>query len=279
MIIDAHQHFWKVSRGDYFWMTDDVAPIRRDILPADLERFAPALGVTGSVLVQAAPTVAETDFLLDLAAKSPLVRGVVGWADLEASDLASTIDRLGRNPKLKGIRPMLQDIAETNWILRPPVLRGLELVQAAGLRFDALIQPRHLDVMLEVARRFPALPIVIDHCAKPVIRDGMDPGNRWRDGISALAEYEQIHCKLSGLATEHGPGWQTETLAPVSDHVLGAFGPQRVMWGSDWPVLELAGDYAGWLACARELTAALDEAARERVFWRTASSFYGLGDI
>lgn len=279
MIIDAHQHFWKVSRGDYFWMTDDVATIRRDILPADLERFAPSLGIAGTVLVQAAPTVAETAFLLKLAAGSTLVRGVVGWVDFEAPDLAPTLDRLQRNPKLKGIRPMLQDIEQTDWILRPPVLRGLERVQDAGLRFDALIQPRHLDVMLNVVQRFPALPIVIDHCAKPVIRNGTDPGNRWRDGMSALAEHAQVHCKLSGLATEHGPGWSKETLAPVADHVLRAFGPQRVMWGSDWPVLELAGDYESWLACARELTASLDEPARERVFWRTASSFYGLGDI
>ncbi len=276
MIVDAHQHFWKVARGDYFWMTDEVAPIRRDILPPDLEAFAPDLGVRATVLVQAAPSVAETDFILDLAATTDLVQGVVGWVDLADPDVGEVLDRLAVNPVFKGVRPMLQDIEETGWILRPEVLRGIEAVQSRGLRFDALILPRHLDVTLSLAQQFPDLPIVIDHCAKPAIRGGADPGDAWRDGMAALAACPSVYCKFSGLATEYGSGWEREALANIATHILGIFGPDRVMWGSDWPVLELAGSYAGWLDCARTLTASLGASQRNLIFSGTACEFYGL---
>lgn len=276
MIVDAHQHFWQVARGDYFWMTDDVAPIRRDILPPDLDAIAPDLGVVATVLVQAAATLAETEFMLDLAETTPLVHGVVGWVDLEAADVGAVLDRLAINPVFKGVRPMLQDIEDTNWILRPEVLRGLEAVQERGLRFDALILPRHLDVLLDLVARFSDMPIVIDHCAKPVIRDSADPGNAWRDGMAALATYPNVRCKLSGLATEHGRGWQGTRLSDVSTHVLDIFGADRVMWGSDWPVLELVGSYADWLSCAQNLTRHLSKADSQRVFAGTACAFYGI---
>lgn len=273
MIIDAHQHFWRIARGDYGWMTDQVAPIRRDILPAHLEPLARASGVTGTVLVQAAPTLDETLFLLGLADRSPLIRGVVGWIDLTV-DVAAQLSRIA-HPALRGIRPMLQDIDDTRWILQDGVIDALRQVAGAGLRLDALITPCHLPVIEELAGRVPSLPIVIDHCAKPVF-DGTDPEPDWRRGIDALAAHPQVFCKLSGLANEFGPGWSADTLRPVFDHVLRAFGPERLMWGSDWPVLELAGTYADWLQVAQTLCAALSDADRAQVFGQTAARFYDL---
>ncbi|WDA13896.1 amidohydrolase family protein [Paracoccus marcusii] len=273
MIIDAHQHFWRIARGDYGWMTDQVAPIRRDILPADLEPLARTAGVTGTVLVQAAPTLDETQFLLEMADRSPLIRGVVGWIDL-TGDVAAQLSRIA-HPALRGIRPMLQDIDDTRWILQDGVVDALRQVAGAGLRLDALITPCHLPVIEELAGRVPSLPIVIDHCAKPVF-DGTDPEPDWRRGIDALAAHPQVFCKLSGLANEFGPGWSADTLRPVFDHVLRAFGPERLMWGSDWPVLELAGTYADWLQVAQTLCADLSDADRAQVFGQTAARFYDL---
>lgn len=273
MAIDAHQHFWQIARGDYSWMGDSVAAIRRDFLPSDLAPMAEAGNVTGTVVVQAAPTVEETLFLLELANRNPLIRGVVGWVDLTA-DTDRQLAAIA-HPALRGIRPMLQDIEKTDWILRSDVLDGLRKVAAAGLRLDALITPRHLDVIGQLAREVPELPIVIDHCAKPVFRNG-DPGDEWRAGMTALAGHPHVSCKLSGLANEYGDGWSAGTLRPVFSHVMATFGADRLMWGSDWPVLELAGDYAGWLQTARELAAELPEREQAALFGKTALRFYGI---
>lgn len=273
MIIDAHQHFWRIDRGDYSWMDDSVAAIRRDILPPDLEPLAQAGGIEGTIAVQAAPTLAETEYLLSLSDQSPLIRGVVGWLDL-TGDVPAQIARLS-HPRLKGIRPMLQDISETEWILRPDVIARLRQVAAADLRMDALITPRHLRAIDQLARAVPELPIIVDHCAKPVF-EGTDPGAEWRRGIAALATHPQVSCKLSGLANEFGAGWSGETLRPVFDHVLDCFGPERLMWGSDWPVLELAGDYPGWLEVAQNLAADLSDTDRAALFAGTAIRIYDL---
>lgn len=273
MIIDAHQHFWRISRGDYGWMDDSVAPIRRDILPADLEPLAWSGGVVGTVLVQAAPTMAETEFLLGLAAQTPLVRGVVGWIDL-LGDVDAQLAQIA-HPALRGIRPMLQDISDADWILQDQVIAGLRKVAAAGLRMDALITPRHLSVIEQLAQAIPTLPLVVDHCAKPVFT-GHDPGEDWRRGMMALAAHPQVCCKLSGLANEFGPGWSAETLQPVFDHVVSAFGAERLMWGSDWPVLELADDYSNWLMAAKQMSGSLSAREREQVFCDSALKFYGL---
>ncbi len=274
MIIDAHQHFWQIDRGDYFWMQDpSVAPIRHDILPSDLEPLTEANGITGTIVVQAAPTLAETRFLLGLADANPLIRGVVGWVDL-TGDVPAQLAEIA-HPALRGIRPMLQDISDTNWIAREDVRAGLRQVAAAGLRMDALITPRHFEAINDLARAIPELPIVVDHCAKPIFQ-GTDPGNDWRHGMTMLAGHAQIFCKLSGLANEFGPGWSAETLRPVYDHVLAAFGPKRVMWGSDWPVLELAGDYSGWLQTAQTLTQELSTDDRAALFAQNAIKFYGI---
>ncbi|WP_240722431.1 amidohydrolase [Poseidonocella sp. HB161398] len=273
MLIDAHQHFWQISRGDYGWMDDSVAPIRRDFLPGDLAPLAAAEGVAGSVLVQAAPSLDETRFLLGLAERTPMVLGVVGWIDLEGD----AADQLGAiaHPLLKGIRPMLQDIPETGWILREKVLDGLEAVRRAGLSLDALVTPRHLEAIDRLAAALPGLPVVIDHCAKPLFSDG-DPGAAWRAGMDRLAAHPQIACKLSGLAGEYGPGWGGAALAPVFGHVLAAFGAERLLWGSDWPVLELSGRYGDWLGTTRALAADLPASAQAEIFGGTARRVYRL---
>lgn len=273
MIIDAHQHFWRIDRGDYSWMDDRVAAIRRDRVPRDLDPHVRACGVAGTVVVQAAPTLAETCYLLDLARRTPLIRGVVGWLDL-TGDVPAQIAAL-TDPALRGIRPMLQDIAQTDWILRADVRAGLAHLAATGLRLDALVTPRHLPAITALARDMPDLAIVIDHCAKPVF-SGTDPGDDWRAGLAALAAFPQVYCKLSGLANEYGPGWSAETLRPAFDTVLELFGPARLMWGSDWPVLDLAGDYGAWFAAAQDLARGLSVSERAAIFGKTATTFYAL---
>lgn len=274
MVVDAHQHFWKIARGDYFWMDDSVATIRRDILPEDLMPHAKACGIEATIAVQAAPTVAETDFLLELAEENFLIRGVVGWVDLESGLAAKDLKRLSANPLFKGVRPMLQDIAATDWVLQASVLSNLSIAADLGLSFDALVQPRHLQAIDGLARAVPELKIVIDHCAKPVISGGADAGDAWRRDMAHLASHEQIHCKVSGLANEYGTGWAAKTLQPVVDHVVTEFGADRIMWGSDWPVLELEGSYTDWFGCAQSMMQQLSDEERTAVFGKTASRFY-----
>jgi len=275
-IVDAHQHFWKIARGDYSWMDDSVAPIRKDFLPEDLESLAKPVGVLSTVVVQAAPTVAETEFLLSLAADHALISGVVGWVDLEADDMPEILLSLAADPRLKGIRPFLEYIEDPNWILNSKVRQNLLEIERAGLTFDALVRPRHFEAITQLADAFPDLKIVIDHCGKPEIGGGKDPGREWRAAIDKLANHRNVYCKLSGLVTEVGAGWTSKALSPVCDHVLSAFGCERVMWGSDWPVVELAGTYEGWLKCTDDLLVMLSAEERASVLSGTACQFYSL---
>lgn len=275
-MIDAHQHFWRLDRGDYAWPDNSVAPIFRDFAPEDLAPLLARAGVSRTVLVQANDTLAETEFLLAIAARTAFVAGVVGWVDLAAPEALAVMDRLRADPLLKGLRPMLQNIAETGWILRPEVQPALAHMQATGLRLDALIQPRHLEPLLTIARRYPALPIVIDHIAKPRMGERRHPDPDWHAGMVALAACPNVWCKLSGMVTEIGPHWQAVDLAPFAQVVLSAFGAERTIWGSDWPVLNLAADYPTWLATAQSLTTHLPGPAVAAIFGGNAARFYGL---
>jgi L-fuconolactonase len=274
MQIDAHQHFWRLSRGDYSWLTRELAPIHRDFGPEDLRPLLATAGVERTVLVQAAPTAAETDFLLGLAASEPFVAGVVGWVDLEAPDAAHRIAALAARSKLVGLRPMMQDIADVRWMLRETLAPALLAMAEEGLAFDALIFPRHLPVLGEFARRYPGLDIVIDHAAKPGIAHGAI--DDWARDIRAIAAETRLVCKLSGLITEAGPGWSTAQLRPYVEVLLEAFGGDRLMWGSDWPVVNLAGSYADWRAAAETLLADRSDDERAAIFGHNASVFYGL---
>jgi L-fuconolactonase len=273
MRIDAHQHFWRLDRGDYGWLTEKDHPkIARDFLPPDLEPLLKAAQINRTVLVQAAPTEDETEFLLEMAAASGFVLGVVGWVDFEAPDAAARIARLAARPKLVGLRPMIQDHPDEEWMLRAGLAPSIEAMQRAALRFDALVQPRHLPALTEFLDRYPDLPVVIDHAAKPAIARGEI--ELWTAYMRHIAANSTACCKLSGLATEAGTDWSATKLKPYVDVLLESFGPKRLMWGSDWPVLLEAGRYAGWLAVAEELTQHLAQVDRDAIFGGTAADFY-----
>ncbi|HXQ12809.1 MAG TPA: amidohydrolase family protein [Caulobacteraceae bacterium] len=274
MQIDAHQHFWRLSRGDYGWLTPELQPIHRDFGPGDLRPLAAAAGVERTVLVQAAPTEAETGFLLELAAAEPFVAGVVGWVDFEAPDAAHRVAALAARPKLVGLRPMMQDMADDRWMLRDEIWPALHAMAEEGLTFDALVFPRHLPTLSEFARRYPGLDIVIDHAAKPDIAAGALED--WARDIRAIAGETRLVCKLSGLITEAGSGWSVEQLRPYVEVLVEAFGADRLMWGSDWPVVNLAGSYASWRTAAETLLADCSDDERAAIFGQTASVFYGL---
>ena len=276
MRIDAHQHFWRRDRGDYDWLSPALAPLWRDFLPDDLVPLLARHGIAGCVLVQAAPTAAETDYMLSLARAHSVIRGVVGWTDLAAPDAPARIAALAADPQLVGLRPMLQDLPDDDAILDPAVQPALAAMATQGLALDALIRPRHLTRLRTLRDRHPDLKIVIDHAAKPDIASGDLAG--WARDLAAVAADCRTHIKLSGLVTEAAAEWQVADLKPVAETVLAAFGPDRVMWGSDWPVLNLAGTYDQWVAATEELLAGLDAAGQAAVRGGTAVRFYGLED-
>ena len=277
MRIDAHQHFWRLARADYGWLTPKLAPIYRDFSVDDLKPHLAAASIAGTVLVQAAATEAETEFLLALAADSGgLVKAVIGWVDFEAPDAARRLERLARNPLLRGIRPMMQDIADTDWMLSVRLEPAFHAVVQLGLRFDALVQPRHLNNLRKLLDRYPGLALVVDHGAKPAIAVGTrEP---WTTEMRALARETSAWCKLSGLVTEADAAWSVADLRPYAAHLFECFGSGRLIWGSDWPVVNLAGGYDRWWAATEELLRPLDDASRERILGGNAARFYGIAD-
>ena len=274
MTVDAHFHCWQLARGDYGWLTPALAPIYRDVEVPDWQAQSAPHGVTGGVLVQAAPTEAETAFLLAQAEAHPAVLGVVGWVDLAAGDAPARIKKLARHPRLKGLRPMLQDIDDAQWILQPALAPALQAMVDADLVFDALVKPVHLPHIETLAGRFPDLRIVIDHAGKPDIATGQ--WQPWADGMARLASHTSAFCKLSGLMTEAGPTPAPGAVQPWARHVLACFGADRLLWGSDWPVLELAGSYAQWWAETQQLLAPLSPQAQHAVMDGNARRLYRL---
>lgn len=272
MIIDAHQHFWKPERNDYGWLTPGLEKLYRDFLPDDLKPLLERFGINRTILVQAAPTEAETHFMLKLAAENDFIAGVVGWTDFESPDVKSRIDALAKHQKLVGLRPMVQDIADDDWLARPALAPAFESMIENRLAFDALLLPRHIEKLIPVLERHPDLAVVVDHAAKPTLKTGVT--KKWFDDMAAVARHKQVHCKLSGLATEAREDWTTGDLAPVVDHLLQCFGPERLIWGSDWPVLTLAGSYGNWWKAAQELTSSLSETDRAAIFGENAKRFY-----
>ena len=273
--IDAHHHVWRLDRGDYGWLTPAQGAIYRDYTLANLKPLLTAAGVEATVLVQAAPTRAETDFLLQVAEASlGIVRGVVGWVDLAARDAIPMLGQIAGKPLLKSIRPMLQDLPDPAWILRKDVVHALRALPPLGLRFDALVKPAQLPALLAVIERIPDLDVVIDHGAKPPIAVcGWQP---WADLIAAAAQSPRVHCKLSGLVTEAGADWRADTVRRYVDHLLACFGPGRLLWGSDWPVVDLAGGYERWAAATDVLLSGLSAGDRAAILGGNAWRFYGL---
>ena len=270
MMVDAHCHIWRPARGDYGWLTPALGAIHRDVTVEDWWQQAAPCGVHGALLVQAAPTEAETAFLLEQADGDGRVLGVVGWADLLAADAPRRIERLAANPKLKGLRPMLQDIVDADWIVQPALRPALEAMVAQGLVFDALIKPQHLPRIRTLCERHPTLQVVIDHGAKPAIGTGhASAWQPWADEIARIASQTNAVCKLSGLLTEAGPAPRVDAARRWIDHLVASFGTARLLWGSDWPVLERAGaGYRDWWTECRTVIA--DEA----VFGANARRIY-----
>jgi L-fuconolactonase len=274
MIIDAHQHFWRVGRGDYGWLTPAVGPIYRDFMPEDLAPTLARLGIDGTILVQAAPTVAETRFMLEIASRWDTAKGVVGWVDFEDPEAGALMAELRSSGPLVGVRPMMQDIPDDDWMLRPDLDRAFQSVTALGLVFDALVFPRHLRRLLSLLERHPHLRTVIDHGAKPEIRSRAFAD--WAQGMSALARQTTACCKISGLVTEAGATWNDESLKPYVDHLLASFGPERLIWGSDWPVCTLTASYEAWFEATQRLLAGLSTGERAAVMGGNAERVYRL---
>lgn len=264
-MIDAHVHLWRLGRDGCTWPTPAIPAIHRDFRLSDWRADG---GAGGVVLVQSQEDPADTDRLLHIAAEEPDVVAVVGWTDLHAPDATATIAALARRPKLRALRPMVQDRA-ADWYDDPALAPAWAAMAGEGLTLDALVRPRHLAALARLAARYPALRVVIDHGAKPVLADPVG----WRQDMARLAALPNVRCKLSGLLTERAAGEPVEAIAPAVAALAQLFGPDRLVWGSDWPVLRLAGDYRGWLAQARALVPA---AMHDAVFDRAARAAYGL---
>ena len=275
MKIDAHQHFWQIDRGDYGWLTPELGEIYQDFLPQDLISHLHANDVSGTILVQAAPTIEETHFMLKLADSHDFIMGVVGWVDFESPTVLSQVEALAKHEKLVGVRPMIQDKSDKNWILNPDFAKVFEALIANDLSFDALVLPKHLCNFLTLLDSHPTLRTIIDHGAKPEIARGLM--DSWARDLSRLADQTNAYCKLSGLATEAAADWKVDDLRPFADHIIKCFGADRVIWGSDWPVLNLAGDYAMWCEATNAILQKLSEGQRQKIFSENAIEAYKLG--
>ena len=276
-MIDAHFHSWQLSRGDYGWLMPEIGSIYRDVTVADWQKHAEPLGITGGMLVQAAPSVAETLHLLSLADANPAVLGVVGWVDFTAADAVFQMEELAKHPKLKGLRPMLHDLPDPAWILQPAAQPALAAMEELGLVFDALIRPVHLPYIFKIAQGYPNLSIVIDHCAKPEIARGVEAAwQPWAAGMAALAELPNVSCKLSGLLTEAEKSPRISNCKPWIEYVLKIFTSERMMWGSDWPVLDLTSDYQSWLDMCQTITDSLPLMEKENIYSNNAVRIYKL---
>lgn len=279
--VDSHCHLWRRDRGDYHWLDPsnaDLEPLLRDFEPEDLQSRLNDTEIQSAVLVQAAATVEETRFLLKLASETPQIAGVVGWVDLADPGSTAYLDEFARDPAFKGVRPMLQDLDQVDWIATTPDAGVIGRLIDLGLRFDALVLAPHLPYLLTFAKTYPDLPIVVDHAAKPALAERAALA-KWRAGLQAMATQTNAVCKVSGLLTEMPLtelDQAEEILAPIISDLVDWFGPERLMWGSDWPVLELAGTYAGWNAMTQALLTGFSASDRNRILGGTAREFYGL---
>lgn len=276
MRIDGHQHFWVLARGDYDWMTPDLTALYRDFLPDDLAPMLAENAIDGTVLVQAASTVAETEFMLSLAAQNSFIKGVVGWVDFESADAPQVITQLAGNPALVGLRPMIQDIEDDDWMLGDHLTPTFEALVAHDLTFDALTFPRHLPNLSTLLARHPSMRVVIDHGSKPDIAGKVIDG--WADDMARLARETSAFCKISGLVTEASANWTVADLQPYVDHLLDCFGPDRLIWSSDWPVCTLAASYNDWMKATDQLFGGLHSDQIAAIRGGTAQRAYNLLD-
>jgi len=277
--IDSHQHFWSYSATDYPWIGAGMETLARDYLPGDLEPVAAAACIGGSVAVQARQTLEETRWLLDLAERHPLIRGVVGWVDLRSPAVGDQLAECVAREPFVGVRHVVQDEPDPRFLLGAEFVRGLKQLHPLGLTYDLLLYAPQLPAAVELVASLPEQPFVLDHLAKPRIAAWPQPADRhsWQRDIEALSRHENVCCKLSGLVTEAAwRQWRAADFAPYLDVALAAFGPERLMFGSDWPVCLLSGDYAEVAGIVREFCGALSIAEQAAIWGGTASRFYGL---
>ena len=276
MRIDAHHHLWKYTTAEYGWITPEMPAIRRDFLPADLESVMHFIGIDGTVAVQARQTLEETAWLLDLAAKHPIIRGVVGWAPLaDGAGVKKHLEKYAHNRRFRGVRHIVQDEPDPRFLLRPDFNEGVKALLDYKLRYDILIFERHLPAAIEFVARHPKQTFILDHVAKPRIKDKVIAP--WDRNMRELAKHPNVYCKLSGMITEADPAhWTPADLQPYIDVVLEAFGPRRLMYGSDWPVMLLAGPYEHWYRTVQQAIAKLSQAEQDRILGGTAVEAYGL---
>jgi L-fuconolactonase len=275
MRIDAHQHFWRYNPQEYGWIDDSISALRRDFMPADLQPELERSRFDGTIAVQARQTLTETKWLLELAEAHSFVLGVVGWVDLQSPDVVSQLAELAENPKLVGIRHVVQSEADDQFLLRPSFLRGISALEKFGLPYDILIYPHHLPVAFEFVSRFPRQRFVLDHLGKPLIRSGaLQP---WASGIRKLAELPNVYCKLSGLVTEADwNNWKSEDIKPYLDIALECFGSERLMIGSDWPVCTVVASYSEVMNLVTEYFSCYSDAVRNSVLGGNAAKFWNL---
>ena len=273
MRIDAHQHFWHYDPAHHVWMTDAMAALRRDYLPDELAPLLRATGFDGTIAVQARQMVEETEWLLGLADRHPLIRGVVGWVDLRSPGLPSELERFAPHPRLVGVRHVVHDEPDDRFMLRPEFRRGIGRLREFDLAYDLLLFPRHLPVAVTLVDEFPDQPFVLDHIAKPAIRDGLF--SPWREDLKRLAERPNVSCKLSGMVTEaRWNAWRPGDLRPYIDVVLEAFGPERLMIGSDWPVCTLSGDYRSTMGVVVDYVGSLSPGERAGILGENCARIY-----
>lgn len=275
MRIDSHQHFWDRSKVPYFWMPEDHPVLSRNYLPEDLWPIYEVNRFDGSVFVQAAHSDAETGWILQLAAREPRILGVVAWVDLQDPQVGHRLDLLQRDPKFVGVRHIVHDEPDVDWLLRPAVVDGLRELSRRRIPYDLLLKPPHLPIAWELMEKVPDLICVIDHIAKPLIAQGLvEP---WDREMERMASIPSMHVKLSGMITEaRVPGWKAEDLAPYIRFVLDKFGPDRCMFGSDWPVCLLAGTWKEVLAAFTQALGAQTMDVRAKILGETAARFYHL---
>lgn len=277
MIIDTHHHFWKYIADEYGWIDESMGVLKKDYLPPDLEVEMVKAGVSGTVVVQARQKIEETSWLLDLAERTPFIKGVVGWFDLQSEKISEQLDQYAAHPKLVGARHVIHDEPDDDFMFRPAFLKGLELLQNYNLSYDLLLFPKHLKSATELVRLLPDQTFILDHISKPPVSSGiLQP---WKDDIEALASRSNVWCKISGMVTETDHHrWRYKEFVPYLNTVLSAFGRERIMLGSDWPVCRLAGEYKEIMDIPLRYIENLNEDDKIRIYRQNAIECYQLED-
>ena len=275
MIIDAHHHLWNYNTEDFGWMDDSMSVLKQDYLPADLEKQLPEADVCGTVVVQARQKLEETRWLLEQANENPFIKGVVGWVELQSGEVEKQLAEFASHPVLCGVRHVIHDEPDDDFMLRPEFVKGIGLLQEFNLTYDLLLFPKHLEKAIELVSKFPDQKFVLDHMGKPYIRSGvLEP---WREHITALSEQPNVWCKISGMVTEADlNNWKYEDFIPYIDTVLEAFGTGRIMLGSDWPVCRMAGEYRDVMDIPLQYFESFDPAEKNKMYYRNCTDFYQL---